>query len=98
MNDIMPIPEQEPAKIPRPRVREDREFSRLGLASDINNVFQMIGGVPRMALWANKNPDKFFTQVLPKLLPSTSLNITGDNTKVEIVHALPATPLDDHPT
>lgn len=69
----------------------------MGVVNAVQGVFDMIGGIPAMALWAHSNPDKFYTQVYPKLLPSTSLNIVGDNTKVEIVHSIPATDLDKHP-
>jgi hypothetical protein len=73
-----------------------REFSRVNVVNDVQRAFELIGGVDRLTLWANQNPKEFFTQIYTKLLPSTSLNISGDNTKIEIVHAIPDTPLDLH--
>lgn len=31
-------------------------------------AFEMIGGVERMADWANENPDLFFTRLFPKVV------------------------------
>lgn len=31
-------------------------------------VFEQIGGVQRMAEWADENPDKFFTKTFPKII------------------------------
>lgn len=31
-------------------------------------AFEMIGGVDRLAAWADKNPSDFFTKVLPKTI------------------------------
>lgn len=31
-------------------------------------AFEMIGGVERMADWADKNPDAFFTKLYPKVI------------------------------
>ena len=55
----------------------------------------MIGGVQRLALWANENPGDFF-KLYAKMMPSTSINF-GDNSVVQIVHAIGPTPLDVHP-
>jgi hypothetical protein len=35
----------------------------------IQEVFEQIGGVERMAQWAAENPGQFYTSVLVKLLP-----------------------------
>lgn len=102
-DELIPLPPSPPrAKVRNPLTAHRRdaplaqEFSRAQAVDNIQRTFDLIGGVDRMALWANQEPGKFFTQVYPKLLPSTSLNINGDNTKVEIVHSLPATKLDEH--
>lgn len=34
-------------------------------------VFHMLGGVERMAKWADENPDDFYTKIYPKLLDKT---------------------------
>lgn len=70
-------------------------FSRTDVVNAFQDAFRMIGGVQRMALWANANPDKFYP-LYTKLLPSTAIQI-GDNSVVQIVHAIPPGPLDEHP-
>jgi len=81
--------------IPRTTVERDG-FSRQDVVNAFQNAFTMIGGVQRLALWANANPDKFYP-LYAKLMPSTSIQI-GDNARVQIVHALAPTALDVHPT
>lgn len=81
--------------IPAIRRKEDG-FSRMDVVNAFNNAFQMIGGVPRLALWANENPDKFYP-LYTKLMPSTAVNISAEGNTIIIEHAIPATPLDVHP-
>lgn len=38
-------------------------------------AFELIGGIPRLAHWAHKNPDKFY-MLYSKLIPA---QITGEN-------------------
>jgi len=40
-------------------------------AKAFQQAFDMIGGVPRLALWADQNPTKFYT-LYSKLVPSTA--------------------------
>lgn len=70
-------------------------FTRNDVVRAFQRAFLQIGGVQRLALWANANPDKFFP-LYAKLMPSTNISF-GDNTVLQIVHALPPTPLDQHP-
>ena len=81
-------------KIP-PLTRARDGFTRNDVANAFQNAFMMIGGVSRLALWANKNPDKFYP-LYSKLMPSTTINI-GDNAQVVIQHAIPPGALDQHP-
>jgi hypothetical protein len=85
-----------PSPLPRGLTRNQDGFSRQDVVNALATTFQMIGGVSRMALWANANPDKFYP-LYAKLLPSTSIQI-GDNSTVVIQHAIPKTDLDEHPT
>jgi hypothetical protein len=39
-------------------------------ANAFQHAFELIGGVPRLALWADKNPSAFFA-LYSKLIPST---------------------------
>lgn len=70
-------------------------FSRTDVVNAFQNAFTMIGGVQRLALWANANPDKFFP-LYAKLLPATSFQF-GQSEVRQIVHAIPPSPLDHHP-
>jgi hypothetical protein len=81
--------------IPSGLTKKNDGFTRSDVVNAFQRAFIMIGGVPRLALWANANPDKFFP-LYAKLMPSTSINI-GDNAQVQIVHALAPTELDRHP-
>lgn len=40
-------------------------------ARAFQQAFELIGGVPRLALWADQNPTKFYT-LYSKLVPATS--------------------------
>lgn len=75
--------------------RKNDGFSRQDVVNAFQRAFTMIGGVQRLALWANANPDKFYP-LYAKLMPSTSIQI-GDNANIRIVHTLPPTALDQHP-
>jgi hypothetical protein len=69
-------------------------FNRSDVVDALHRAFHMVGGVQRLAIWANSNYGDF-VKVYAKLLPSTSINI-GDNAKVTIVHSIPPTALDQH--
>lgn len=45
-----------------------RKVSRAHLEQAFLTSFELIGGVPRLALWADQNPDKFYA-LLSKLFP-----------------------------
>lgn len=78
------------------RKRTSTELSRLGSLNAIHEAFEIIGGTNRLALWANANPEKFYPLWARATMPATSVNVHGDNARVEIVHSLPATDLDQH--
>lgn len=83
--------------IPRALSKDRDGFNRMDVVRAFNNAFQMMGGIPRLALWANANPDKFYP-LYAKLMPSTSLTINTDGNTIIIEHSIPSTPLDEHPT
>lgn len=80
-------------KLPRARRKRDG-FNRMDVVNAFQNAFQMMGGVPRLALWANQNPDKFYP-LYARLMPSTSINITSEGNKLVIEHTVPSSPLDN---
>jgi len=70
-------------------------LNRQDVVSAFHRAFEMIGGVPRMALWASQNEDEFY-RLYARLLPSATVNI-GIQAAPVIVHALRPTALDNHP-
>lgn len=53
-------------------IRKGRNpYSKQSVKENFESAFQLIGGVPRLALWADKNPTQFFT-LYAKLLPAAS--------------------------
>lgn len=78
-----------------PRVRRDKHgFNRTDVINAFQDAFSIIGGTTRLALWANANPDKFYT-LYAKLLPAQSYQFTESTTRL-IAHALPPSALDYH--
>lgn len=78
-----------------PRLRKSVDgFSRQDVINAFARTFEMIGGVNRMALWADRNEDKFFA-LYSKLLPSTAIQI-GEAKNVIIEHSIAPTALDKH--
>jgi hypothetical protein len=47
-----------------------KELKGKRAADAFQNAFDLIGGIPRLALWADKNPSAFFT-LYSKLIPAT---------------------------
>ena len=61
---------------------------RADVVSAFHCAFQMIGGIPRLALWADHNPGDFY-KLYSRLLPSAASDELNGVTQLEIVHALP---------
>ena len=69
-------------------------FNRAQVVQAFDNAFQLIGGTPRLALWADENPKEFF-KLYAKLLPSQTTSSLGESTDIVIKHILPKSPLDE---
>ena len=77
LNDIIPETEMSAHAqkiLAYARRQSTKGISKAQMQRDIvkqfQQVFQMIGGLPRFALWADQNPDAFY-QHYSKLLPAT---------------------------
>ena len=57
-------------------------------AQAFEQAFDLIGGVPRLALWADQNPSKFYT-IFSKLIPSTAQISEKKDINVTITWASP---------
>jgi hypothetical protein len=64
---------------------------RSEVVTAFNLAFQMIGGVPRMALWADQNPGEFY-KLYARLLPSQASQDLDSTSALRVVHALPPPP------
>lgn len=70
-----------------------REFSRRRVLEALDEAFQLIGGVPRLAHWGHHNPTEFY-KLWGKTIPAASqLDVMGQLTHI-IRPALPRSPLD----
>lgn len=78
----------EQARISRQFAKPTKAKHKLLAAAD--EAFDMIGGVPRFALWADTNPTDFY-KLYAKTLPQ-NIDVTGE---ITIRPALPPSPLDD---
>ena len=68
--------------------KRDRESAAVAFHS----AFELIGGVSRLQLWAEENPDKFYPLFIKAVQgPDTTTN-TG--TTVNVLSSIPASPLD----
>lgn len=77
----------------RPGIPKLQGLNRQRVMQAFMDSFELIGGVPRLAIWADENPADFY-RLFSKLLPSQSINIMNNNQTV-IKHVLPPSPLDD---
>jgi len=71
------------------------EFNRDQVVNAFARAFEILGGIPRLALWGNENYGDF-AKLYAKLLPATSVQL-GDIGQLNIIHSLPPTALDQHP-
>lgn len=70
-----------------------KEFKRERVARVFDQAFDMIGGVPRLALWANLNETEFY-KLYGRMLPTgTQIDLTGGG-KFVVEHVLPPSKLD----
>jgi len=75
-------------------VRIPREVSRKEVVGTFQECFEMVGGVNRLAMWADENPTDFY-RLYAKLLPSQSSTALGESNELVIKHVLPRGKLDE---
>lgn len=75
------------------RISVPRELKRARVVNAFQDAFELIGGVPRLAHWADQHPTDFF-KLYARLLPvEASQRVTHDG-GVRVLHVLPKGPLD----
>jgi hypothetical protein len=75
-------------------IPRNKEFNRKQVVTAFQNAFELVGGVPRLALWAHTNPGDFF-KLYARLLPSQASSALGESNELVIKHVLPRGALDD---
>lgn len=68
--------------------------SRAAVVEAFHTAFQQIGGVSRLALWADTHPEEFFKLYARLLPPSSHPDLDSGAAGHRIVHVLPPTALD----
>lgn len=75
------------------RVPRQKDFSRKDVVNAFTNAFELIGGTPRLALWAHANEGDFY-KLYSRLLPSQASSALGEANEIVIKHVLPRGALD----
>lgn len=70
-------------------------MTRRELEHNLLEVFDLVGGVPRLAFWAN-NPENYgeFVKILARLVPK-EMEKLGEGSKVVYVSNIPTSPLNN---
>jgi hypothetical protein len=78
-----------------PSIRIPRKANRrkAQVVDALNDAFELIGGAPRLALWADTNPTEFY-RIWSKLAPKDICATVESNAELKIVHVLPPGKLD----
>ena len=76
------------------RVPKNPHFTRKDVVNAFQSAFDLIGGVPRLALWANANETDFF-KLYSRLLPSQASSALGESNVLRIEMAIKPGPLDE---
>ena len=68
---------------------------RADVVNAFATAFQMIGGIPRLALWADENPTEFM-KLYSRMLPSAASDEMNRVGEIRIIHALAPPGYDPH--
>jgi hypothetical protein len=70
-------PARDLAKVPMISAEQYQHVGRFAGAL-VLSTFEMIGGLPRMASWADDNPTDFYTKLFPKMISrSQQVDVSG---------------------
>ena len=64
------------------------KVTRADVVESFTNAFQMIGGVDRLALWADQNPGDFY-KLFGKLMPPAASDLLDGQREFVVRHILP---------
>lgn len=74
------------------RIPKNRHFNRQQVVQAFQNAFELIGGVPRLAIWANTHETSFF-KLYARMMPKDTEH--KDQAQIIIKHVLPRGALDE---
>ena len=74
-------------------IPRSKNFSRKDVVNAFQAAFDLIGGVPRLALWANANETEFF-KLYSKMLPSQASSALGESNELRLTLAIAPSALD----
>lgn len=68
--DTRTDPQQPPRDVARLPMISAEQYQHVGRFAGalVLSTFEMIGGLPRMANWADENPTDFYTKLFPKMI------------------------------
>jgi hypothetical protein len=72
------------------------KVTRADVVESFTNAFQMIGGVDRLALWADQNPGDFY-KLFGKLMPPAASDLLDGQREFVVRHILPPPEMDTNP-
>lgn len=78
----------------RVTVPRNPHFTRKDVVNAFQQAFELVGGIPRLALWANENQGEFY-KLYARLLPSQASTALGESNRMEIVVNVPESKLDE---
>jgi hypothetical protein len=84
LNDIAEVPKSNKVL----KFTRATKVTRQDVVNAFTNAFQMIGGVDRLALWADSNPNEFF-KLFAKLMPPAASDLLDGNREFIVRHVLP---------
>jgi hypothetical protein len=88
-------PPRDVARLPMISAEQYQHVGRYAGAL-VLSTFEMIGGLPRMASWADDNPTDFFTKLFPKMISrSQQVDVSGTLTIDDAITRLERQ--DEHP-
>lgn len=76
------------------RISVPRELQRKRVVNAFQDAFELIGGVPRLAHWADQSPSAFY-KLYARLLPTTAQQQLEHSGEMIVKHVLPRGPLDE---
>lgn len=76
------------------RIPKNPHFTRKDVVNAFQQSFELMGGVPRLAVWGHQNETDFF-KLYARLLPSQASSALGESNVMRIEMAISPGPLDE---